>query len=131
MIGVDTNIVIRLLLDEPSAPDQGDVAKAMLAAADQPLAVAIPVVAEVAWVARGIFKMGKDQVITLLSNLIDHPSFIVAERAAVAEALTAYADSRADFTDHLIAALNRAAGCTTTLTFDKTAAKSKNFTLLT
>jgi len=36
----------------------------------------------------------------------------------------------AGFNDHLIAALNRAAGCSTTLTIDKTAAKSPDFTLL-
>ena len=130
MIGVDTNIVIRLLLDNPSGPEQAQVARRLVAAADQPLLVAVPVIAEIAWVARGVFRLGKDEVISVLSALLANPAFIVAEHVAVQQALDAYRTSRADFTDHLIAALNRAAGCTATLTFDKIAAKGPDFTLL-
>ena len=131
MIGVDTNIVIRLLLEDSSAPEQSDQARSLVATVGQPLLVAVPVIAEIAWVARGIFRLGKAEVVALLTTLLAHPDFVVAERHAVQAALDAYKTSRADFTDHLVAALNRASGCTTTLTFDKTAAKSPDFTLLT
>jgi predicted nucleic-acid-binding protein len=54
----------------------------------------------------------------------------VAQRDQVAAALQSFETGGAGFTDHLIAALNRSAGCSTTLTFDKSAARSPEFTLL-
>jgi len=51
-------------------------------------------------------------------------------RQAAKVALDAFASGSADFADYLIAALDREAGCETTLTFDKTAAKIRGFSLL-
>jgi predicted nucleic-acid-binding protein len=60
----------------------------------------------------------------------DNPAVQIAQRDVVASALGAFEKGSAGINDHLIAALNRAAGCSTTLTIDKTAAKSPDFTLL-
>lgn len=130
MIGIDTNVLIRLFVDDPSAPGQSDQARVLMASLKQPLMVAVPVIAEVVWVGRAVFRLSKATIIALISEILGSPNFVVAEHAAVQKALDAYAIHGADFSDHLIAALNRAAGCRTTLTFDKTAAKSPDFTLL-
>ncbi len=92
--------------------------------------VAVPVIAETVWLARGTFRLNKAQILLLIAAILTAPGLIVAERLAVEKALDQYRTSKADFVDCLISTLNRAAGCTTTLTFDKTAAKGADFTLL-
>ena len=131
VVGIDTNILIRWLLTETDDPQQADRAAELIAQGSEPLLVSIPVVAECIWLARGIFRQNKAEIIGLVERLLAAPGLVIAERTAVAAALDSWRVGRADFTDHLIAALNIAAGCATTLTFDKTAAKGPHFTLLT
>ena len=131
VVGIDTNILIRWLLADTDDAHQADRAAELIAQGSEPLLVSIPVVAECVWLARGIFRQNKAEIIGLLDRLLSAPGLVIAERTAVAAALDSWRAGRADFTDHLIAALNIAAGCATTLTFDKTAAKGPHFTLLT
>ena len=131
MIGIDTNILIRWLLLDSDSPDQTNRAADLIASGSEPMLVSIPVVAECVWLARGIFRQNKAEIIGLVEKILAAPGLVIAERMAVAAALESWRKGKADFTDHLIAALNIAADCATTLTFDKTAAKGPHFTLLT
>ena len=131
MIGIDTNILIRWLLLDADSPDQTNRAADLIASGSEPMLVSIPVVAECVWLARGIFRQNKAEIIGLVEKILAAPGLVIAERMAVAAALESWRKGKADFTDHLIAALNLAAGCATTLTFDQTAAKAPHFTLLT
>ncbi len=131
MIGIDTNILIRWLIDDPAAPGQADRARELIEQLDEPAMVAIPVIAETVWLARRTFRLGKTEIIRLVEVMLASPSLIVAERASVEQALEQFRVGNIDLTDHLIAALNRASGCKTTLTFDRAAARNPAFTLLT
>jgi predicted nucleic-acid-binding protein len=130
MIGIDTNILVRWLIDDPTAPDQSDRARVLIEGLDEPVMVAIPVIAETVWLARGTFGLKKQQILVLIEAVLNAPGLIVAERSAIERALRLYRESKADFVDCMIATLNLAAGCQTTLTFDKTAGKGAHFTLL-
>lgn len=130
MIGVDTNVLVRWLIDDPSAPGQSDRARELIEGLQTELMVAIPVVAETVWLARRTFRLKKPQILQLLEALLAAPGLVVAERSAVERALTLYRESPVDFVDCLIACLNAAAGCSTTMTFDKAAAQGTHFTLL-
>ena len=55
---------------------------------------------------------------------------MIEDRNAVEEALAVADRSKAEFTDVLIAIRHRNAGCTTTVTFDKAAAKLPDMELL-
>lgn len=130
MIGIDTNVLVRWLIDDPGAPEQSDQARELIEALEAGLLVAIPVIAETVWLARRSFGLKKAQILQILEALLDAKGLIIAERPAVEKALALYRESRVDFVDCLIATLNAAAGCETTMTFDRLAAKTQHFTLL-
>ncbi len=130
-IGLDTNVALRWLLR-----DAGDDAQAALAAeAIETMAdtvqINLIVLAELLWLAGQKAKVDRAGQALLVRSLLENPSVEVAEAAAVAEALAAFERGGAGFADHLIGVLNAQSGSTTTLTFDKTAAKAAHFTLLT
>lgn len=130
-IGLDSNIALRWLIvlsDDELAAEQ---VRAALAAEEGEVHVNLVVLAEINWVARKTMKLTRDGQAAFIQALLDHPRIRIAERSCVTEGLAAFRHGGPGFTDHLIAALNRAAGCRTTLTFDKTAARADGFTLLT
>lgn len=130
MFGIDTNVLIRWLVADPSAPGQSDEAVEFLESAGGDMLVCPVVLAELAWVLDSRFKFRRAQVGAVLLTLLDAPALKFDSRKAVECAIGAFQDGRADFSDYLIAELNHSAGCQTTMTFDKAAAKGPHFTLL-
>ena len=130
-IGLDSNIALRWLFVLPDDESAAAQVQAALATEEGEVHVNLVVLAEINWVARKTMKLARDGQVALIQALLDHPRIQIAERDSVTQALAAFRKGGAGFTDHLIAALNHAAGCKTTLTFDKTAAKADGFTLLT
>lgn len=129
-IGLDTNVALRWLFNDSGDPVQSALAAAAVQALTGSIQINEVVLAELVWLAVGTRKLDRAEVALMIRSLLDNPSVELAQRAAVSDALTAFERGGAGFADHLIAALNRAAGCSTTLTFDKTAANSPDFTLL-
>ena len=130
MIGVDTNILVRWLIDEQGASAQVALARATILNAAEPIHVNPVVLAETVWVLERAFAYPRDSIATLIRQLLKTPGLLLAQRPQVETALAAFLAGGAGYADHFIAALNHAAGCTTTLTFDKSAARSPDFTLL-
>jgi predicted nucleic-acid-binding protein len=129
LIGIDANVVVRLLADDD--PVQGEAAERALDGAEGLVRVDPVVLAEVGWVLRTRYRHSRAQIVAGLRAVVTHPLVLIEAREAVEAALDAYERGGAGFPDHLIGALNAAAGCRTTLTFDKNAAKGPHFTLLT
>ena len=65
-----------------------------------------------------------------LDLLLQSPEFVVPFGVEAADAVRRYREGSADFADYLLAAINRASGCRSTLTFDREAADDDQFTLL-
>jgi predicted nucleic-acid-binding protein len=131
MIGLDTNALVRWLLADALGGDDAAqaqrVQRAMEAGGD--IAHVNPVVlVECLWVLRARFGRTRAELADLVQALLAAPQLDIARRAAVENALEEFRRGGPGFTDHFIAALNREAGCATTLTFDRTAAAAAGFT---
>ncbi|SJM89726.1 type II toxin-antitoxin system VapC family toxin [Crenothrix polyspora] len=103
MIAVDTNVLVRLVVDDPDAPKQMDLAKALLQKAKQ---VFIPqiVQVELVWVLESAYGFDKASVITLLKQLQHSPCYVLQQPAQFTSALTHFENNPADFSDYLILA---------------------------
>lgn len=124
MIGLDTNIVVRILVRDD--PEQLEKALLLLTARqDEPGAFYINqiVLVELVWVLRSQFGKSREEISQALLFILETAAFEIEEWEIVAVALEAYTASKADFADCLIAAKNLAAGCDHTLSFDSRAAK--------
>lgn len=133
MIGIDTNIVLRWLGDELVEDDNGHQAEA-LGLLDEMCGEAVfikhVVVAETIWVLRRRMKFTRQASVALLRKILDTTDIVVPEADIVIEAVERFSEYRGDFSDHLIGAINRRNGCSTTYTFDKAASKSPHFSEL-
>ncbi|MGF1663354.1 MAG: PIN domain-containing protein [Kineosporiaceae bacterium] len=129
MIGLDTNVLIRHVLQDDE--QQSAIASAFLETLgpDDPGFVSLPVVVEVFWVLRGVGSYRTDQITSVISTLLSTAEVRVERADLVARALRA-TDRGADFADALIAEIGRAAGCRATVTFDRGAARRAGMSLL-
>ncbi len=122
MIGVDTNVLVRLfIIDEP----QSAQSKAFFDARSpgDPGYVSLVVIAETAWVLRRKYKQDADQIGRVIQSILDSDDFVVQDRQVVDWALANYSQSGIDFSDLLSARAGELAGANSTATFDKAAAK--------
>jgi len=120
MIALDTNVLLRLLLNDDAAQARKArlAVEAVEAAGEQVLLNDI-VLAEAVWTLRGKYDTGKPALLLMLRAVLDTASFAFESRPVLTTALALYETSAADFPDCLIAAKNAAAGCTHTTTFDR------------
>jgi len=125
MIGIDTNVLLRFF---EAGDDSDQTAAARQLVRDQaPVFVNPIVLAEFAWTLRKTFKLDRATVYDRLAGVVEAPEFTLAYPEAIGRAVKQYKAGAADFSDYLIGELNHVFECDTTLTFDKTAAKTPAF----
>ena len=120
MIGIDTNVLLRLLLDDD--PPQVRRARQVASgaeAAGQPLFVNDVVLTETVWTLGSRYDATKTELIDTLRSLLDNARLAFESRSVLSKAVTGFESSSADFADCLIVAKNAAAGCEHTATFDR------------
>jgi predicted nucleic-acid-binding protein len=129
LIGLDTNVLVRLCVRDDSA--QVEAALRLLSGAP-PASVRISVVvlAELAWTLLRRYRLEKVALVSIMEDLLSRVELDIKGRSAVMIATHWYRTGNADFADYLIAALNREAGATSTYTFDERAASSAAFVLV-
>ena len=125
MIGIDTNVLLRWLLNDD--PAQADMAAKVFDNGETVFLGDI-VLAEAAWVLSRSYKRSRRAIASAFRQALDLSCVRVSDRDAVISALTAYETGGPGLSDHLIGHLNHAAGCRTTLTFDQQAGDGKLFT---
>ena len=118
MIGLDTNVLLRLFVEDD--PAQSDRARRLVdaAAADEPCVINPVVLAEFAWTLARNFKIRRQEVARLIEGVLSMDDLEVPFRRAAQGALTAYRRGKADFPDYLLAEINLELGCASTATFD-------------
>lgn len=132
MIGLDTNTLLRLVIE-----DDADQAARVRAAVRQTTAdgrrcrVNRIVLVEFVWVLESVFRKSRPDIVRYLAHVLDNEAFVVEDVDAARSAVLAYESGSFDFSDALIAFTNRTQGCATTLTFDRKAARLADFQLLT
>lgn len=120
MIALDTNVLLRLLLDDDAAQSRKARHEVEAAeAAGEALMLNDIVIAEAVWTLRGKYDTSKVELLAMLRAVFDTVSFAFESRPVLISALLLYEHSTADFPDCLIAAKNAAAGCAHTLSFDR------------
>lgn len=131
MIGIDTNVVLRLLVRDDDAQVRAvEQFVESNCSPEDPGYVSHLVVAEVAWVLKDIYGYHKSQIASAINGLLKLASIEVDSSDEVTGAISDLARSSAGFTDCLLARMNAAAGCDYTVTFDRKAAKLTGFKLL-
>ncbi|MGH3448081.1 MAG: PIN domain-containing protein [Nocardioidaceae bacterium] len=129
MIGLDTNVVVRYLVQDD--PDQSAAASALIEGLTEtdPGYLSLVTVVELYWVLCRAYKVGVGRCAELLEGLMAARELRVDQDAVVRAALTANRGGL-DFADAIIAELGRAAGCDHTVTFDQRAARDGAMQLL-
>lgn len=130
MIGLDTNVIVRYIMQD----DAKQAAKATQLMeslnADAPGFVALVSVIEVYWVLTSCFGLTNEQVTQALDAMLRIKQLRVEQADQVMRALKVFASGKADFADCLIARSAASAGCTATMTFDVAASKHAGMTLI-
>jgi predicted nucleic-acid-binding protein len=130
MIGLDTNVLVRYLAQD-DARQSAQAGKLMESLTREvPGFVSIVALAEIVWVLEDVYAMGRGQVAGIVEKLLQTDALVVQMPDVVWQALRAFTASRADLADHLIERLCATAGCTSTLTFDKAAARDAGMRLM-
>jgi predicted nucleic-acid-binding protein len=119
MIGLDTNVLVRYLV-------QDDVAQARRATrlieqasrSDERLFVNPIVLCELVWVLESAYDCSRADIANTLETLFRAAAFEIGEKDAAWWALECYRGGRGDFADCLIGRLDGQAGCGRTMTFD-------------
>jgi predicted nucleic-acid-binding protein len=131
VIAFDTNVLVRLLVRDD--PDQFATAASLLEQAterEEPCYLSDAVLCETAWVLISHYRADRSDVLAALSELVADGRYVFGDAQAVTEALRAYEEGRADFSDYLIGARARREGARTTYTFDGKLENREGFTYL-
>ncbi len=120
MIGLDTNVLVRLLTaDEPV---QLKAASRLLATHDgEPGAFFVNdmVLVELVWVLGRLYGFDAGGCLTAIRSLLDSDAFAFEDRERLKQAAALCSERPSDFADTMIALKNAAAACEHTVTFDK------------
>ena len=101
MIAIDTNVLVRVLVDDPDAPDQCEQARELLLT--HGLAwIAQIVLVETVWVLESVYGFGRAEILNIIERIRENPALELEAADRLDEALALYRDSTADFADSLI-----------------------------
>lgn len=117
MIAADTNVMVRILVDDPGHPEQVSIARKLASKAQQ-LFVPQIVVIELVWVLQASYSLDKTAIIRVLKHLLHNSAFELQAEDRFMEALGMFKGSNCGFSDCLITAESQAENCML-MTFDK------------
>ena len=103
MISIDTNVFVRILINDPSEPEQNRLARSLAKAAKQVFVSQI-VQIETVWVLESAYGFQKPQVLSVLQTILTKKSWVLQHADRFAVALEQFASSNAGFADCLILA---------------------------
>ena len=121
MIGIDTNVLVRVLVDDEKAAGQCRKARALLIQHDK-IFISRVVVTETVWVLQRVYAVGKDQILTYLNRLLLQKELVFEDRPLIERAYEIYRGETFGFSDALILASHEPRQCLL-YTFDKTLAR--------
>jgi len=101
MIAIDTNVLVRVLVNDPKAEEQCQLARDLIITNKDIWDCRI-VLVETVWVLQSSYKFSKDQIVAVLEKLIEHPSIHLEDADNLDNVLTLYSASNAGFADCLI-----------------------------
>jgi predicted nucleic-acid-binding protein len=129
MIGIDTNILIRYLTndDETQAATVKKYFNDMQAKHER-LFVSLAVTLECIWVLESGYNLDNDSILDALNSLLGLSLLKFEHDDSILNII--HARRKGDLSDQIIGNIGHSSGCSTTMTFDKKAAKLETFELL-
>ena len=131
MIGFDTNVVVRLMVEDDDA--QVRRARKLLeeaAEADEPVFISDVVISELEWVLEAAYKVPRLRILAALNELLADGRFSFEDRHRVTSALKLYQQGKGDLADYLIGLRADELGVRTTFTFDRDLRGEARFTVV-
>ena len=130
MIGIDTNVLVRVIVRDDL--DQARKAERFInrnCSSLQPGFINRIVLCELVWVLETSYRYPREKVALALKTVLRSFQFEVEDSGQAWLSLLEY-QRGADFADSFISSVNRNFGCESTFTFDQKAARRPGFTLL-
>jgi len=131
MIGLDTNVIVRYLLQDDAA--QARVASAVIESAagrGERLRLTAVTMCELVWVLESAYRQSRADVARALAQIVRTNDFDLAHVDQVRKAIEQYRATSVDFADALIGLVNEADGCEHTLTFDRSLKRIPQFKVI-
>jgi predicted nucleic-acid-binding protein len=120
MIGIDTNILLRLWLDDdPAQSRRIDALLADHGGTPGSLLVTDVVLVEAVWTLKSAFEQDKAAQLLAVKSLLDETAFAFEDREAIARAVALFESGSCGFADSLVVAKHGRHGCAFTATFDR------------
>jgi predicted nucleic-acid-binding protein len=131
VIGLDTNVVLRYLLqDDPEQTRQANEIFHGRLSEGEPGYLSLVCVLEIVWVLRSLLRQSAAEIAGHVERLLAADSLVVQNEQQVFEAAFALKRGTGEFEDALIGVLNAWAGCEKTLTFDRRAGRLAGFEVI-
>jgi len=124
MIGLDTNVLVRYVMQDD--PKQSPKATRLVESltADDPGFVSIVALIEFIWVLTSCYDLNRTQLVQAIDAVLRSKEFVVDRANQVMQALRLYRAGAADFADCVIERSGFGAGCAKSVTFDAAAART-------
>ncbi|NOZ78976.1 MAG: type II toxin-antitoxin system VapC family toxin [Acidobacteria bacterium] len=131
MIALDTNVLVRILIED-NPKQVAAAAEAVEGAVERGEKILIGdiVLAELEWVLDSAYGVPRERIHGAMLALLEDERFVFEDRRRVVSALDRYRFGRGDLSDFLLGFSARDHGASAVLTFDKALRKEVPFLLL-
>ncbi len=130
MIGLNTNVLVRYLAqDDPVQSPRATRIIEQRLTEDRPGFISLVTIAETVWVLDRVYGMSALEIARAVERILQADTLIVQNEQEVFTAMIILRTGAGSFSDRLIGAIGSWAGCSSTLTFDRRAARLKDFEL--
>jgi len=120
MIGIDTNILLRLWLnDDPAQNKRIDALLAAHGSTPGSLLLTDVVLAEAVWTLKAAYEQDKNAQLIAVRSLLDEAAFAFEDREAVVDAVALFEAGSCGFSDCMVVSKHARQGCDFTATFDR------------
>lgn len=131
MIGLDTNVLLRYLLeDDTHQTERVHQSMAQARQRHERMFVSGVVLCEVVWALSTIGGHSKLQILAGLEQIVTTDVFEIEEKDSTVSAIEQFRSGKGDFADYLIGQIHLRRGCRHTLTFDKALHRTHGFASL-
>lgn len=130
MIALDTNVLVRFLVQDDLA--QGQAATELISNLTEkdPGYICREVIVETIWVLERAYGMSRSQIVPAIEGLLSSRELVIEQSDRVGLALSRYATDKAGFSDQMIRLSAVEADCKTLVTFDRAMAREQDVRLL-
>lgn len=131
MIGFDTNLIVRLMVEDDEV--QTRQARELLEEAaerEERVLVTDIVLSELEWVLDAAYKVPRARILTAVQDLVADKRFTFEDRSRVTAALNLYQKGKGDLADYLVGLRGEGSGVSTTYTFDRALLGERQFTVV-